>query len=91
MLNVDKGAAWLDEFMPDWYTRIDLDRLNMANDTTDILGQLGMSGVTSFQWEANHGHNYSFEYSELTREEIQTVYAAMTVLWKEQILKRRRK
>jgi len=38
--NVVRGAAWLDDVLPDWYERIDFDRLLMMSCHRCILGQV---------------------------------------------------
>lgn len=37
---VARGAAWLDEKYPDWFHKIDLSILNMADCTQCVLGQV---------------------------------------------------
>ena len=39
--SVQKGIDLLDSKLPDWYERIDLDQLDMANINQCILGQIG--------------------------------------------------
>lgn len=89
MLNVDKGAAWLDEFMPGWYNQVNMDVLDMGTCKKDVLSQLGLGGVTSFTWECKYGHNWPID--DLSNGESDTIYAALTVLWKGEIRERRKK
>ncbi len=35
-----RGALYLDEYHPDWWGEIDLDKLDMADISHDVLGQL---------------------------------------------------
>lgn len=43
-----RGAAWLDEVMPDWFERVDLDELNLSEPCWCVLGQI-VRDVTSEQ------------------------------------------
>lgn len=38
--NVRRGAALLDERIPDWFSRIDLDRLDISDGFSCVLGQV---------------------------------------------------
>lgn len=55
-----RGAAWLDEVMPDWFERIDLDELNLADECWCVLGQI-VSDVTSEQL-TEEGSDWHHDY-----------------------------
>jgi hypothetical protein len=42
---VDRGAALLDEYDPDWWEVIDLDRLDISSWRSCVLGQLAEANV----------------------------------------------
>lgn len=50
-----KGAALLDERMPGWHARIDLDRLDLADGKQCVLGQLFPEPITVTRWQ-EYGH-----------------------------------
>lgn len=54
---VSDGAAWLDERVPNWHTRIDLSRLRLSDGNHCVLGQLAESLHKELFPEA---HDYPF-------------------------------
>jgi hypothetical protein len=44
------GATLLDERMPGWHDKIDLDRLDLASEKTCVLGQLFPVKITTQRW-----------------------------------------
>jgi hypothetical protein len=87
--SVAAGMRWLDEHMPDWEPRIDLDRLDLGHGQYCIRGQL-TDEPTPLVWPPrveSFGETYPAKlgFSASTREG----YAALTRAWKRAILKRR--
>lgn len=54
---VDRGAAWLDEAVPDWRGAIDITTLDLKSGCRCVMGQLTCRdlGMTSSQIEENYG------------------------------------
>jgi hypothetical protein len=48
---VEKGAAWLDQHKPEWYLKIDVAALNLADSCRCVLGQLWAEAELSSNWE----------------------------------------
>jgi hypothetical protein len=49
---VARGAALLDEQVPNWRDRIDVDRLNMRSGENCVLGQLYLNEYGKHDWSA---------------------------------------
>lgn len=90
---VAEGLKHLDANHPDWYSRIDLDELEMQQEDRCILGQLG-TGFWSYlynnfhgmSWAVDHGFTLSgAEYDQLGSEG----YENLGSLWETGILIRR--
>jgi hypothetical protein len=100
---VARGAALLDEKLPGWHERIDLDRLDLASSCDCVLGQefadhsdakadvdpyaVGLDKLDLWGFEAAED---GFEsYSEHDDDEADADHAALTAEWKRVILARR--
>lgn len=101
---VARGAALLDEKLPGWVERIDLDKLNLFDDERCVIGQLFTYDPTSeseaFEVGAFDlfGLDYSFnanapaliEHGFSDRSDVElAIFAELTAEWKRVILARR--
>lgn len=80
---VKRGSELLDEKLPDWYNRIDLENLRMVSVSWCILGQLYgtyMNGYAALGIRVDQGHHYGFELPKLAWN-----YDQLTDMWKEAI------
>lgn len=50
---VDRGAAWLDLVYPEWWTHVDLGRLQLADSCRCVLGQVFRA--TNAHWSDDSG------------------------------------
>lgn len=84
---VRRGAELLDERMPGWADRIDLDKFNLASGHCCVRGQLGDDAICDETIETWVSHGwYVREYD--TREE-HRAYAELEQDWRLAILSRR--
>ncbi len=86
---VEAGAKLLDEKVPGWREKIDLDSLDVGNHSSCILGQLygeysaGMRlllGRPSKSWECSAALGFIHETS--AREEVKNEIACLTDGWR---------
>lgn len=91
---VDKGVAWMDENVPNWFKRVDLEILNIASSEACICGQLQLwSRLSQLSEElglflpVNKDRNLENLEEELERTGKD--YAQLTEMWRTAILERR--
>ena len=92
---VARGAALLDEKMPGWAERIDLNVLNLASSCRCVLGQLHpnleapddayLDGLSHLGVSTTDDSGYGFD----TSDEDDGVYERLTAAWRELIESRR--
>lgn len=98
---VERGAALLDEKRPGWWQRIDLGRLDLAENCDCILGQLDGDyspstnglGLTNPE-AAGHGFNATgaplpADAWDVLSERVDAEYDALTTAWRDLITMRR--
>lgn len=98
---VARGVALLDEKLPGWIERIDLDKLDLASGCNCILGQTWSKGdddgrFTAFELQADalglYGedeNDYGFNAGGEDYFEDRPEYDALTAEWRRVILARR--
>lgn len=91
---VTRGAQLLDERLPGWVDRIDLDRLNLASSCNCILGQkFGdyLDGIDAlFNCQNTDAINHGFDAFEDEGADAEAAeYEALTAEWRRVILARR--
>lgn len=75
MARVEKGAALLDERVPDWFTRVDTDTLDIANGyrcvTAQVAGDIWRVGMTmlGLDWNSYIDHGFHVRFSDHESEE----------------------
>jgi hypothetical protein len=87
---IQRGAALLDEKAPGWRQRVDLDRLEMSECTTCVLGQLDGRGERPW-WPIVERFGLDFWVEEDVKHgfaiDADTVddYSALTAEWRQYI------
>jgi hypothetical protein len=90
---VHAGIALLDERVPRWHERIDLDRLNIRSSSDCVLGQLysfygiGLSALHINEHQAIYG--FAADAERWTGAELESYFAALTNQWRAMIRERR--
>jgi hypothetical protein len=87
------GAELLDDRCPEWYSRIHLPSLNMADPDECLLAQLYgdyCDGVNALSLAGDTDVHYGFFATPGSAEESDDQYAVLTRLWHELIQTRRR-
>ncbi len=62
--HVQRGAQWLDERVPDWETRIDLETLNIDDGTVCVLGQVFAADADQCGYISGYHFITKFVYSD---------------------------
>jgi hypothetical protein len=90
--SVEKGAALLDNFDPDWHYLIDLDTLDVGDVGNCILSQLfggWQAGKTALDlYDGQHAAVYGFEQI-LVGDDYETTYEDLDAEWTALIILRR--
>lgn len=75
---VDRGARLLDQHLPGWYERINVDALQMQNSCRCILGQLHGGNYTRGRVElgivAGESSQYGFNASQMLYERLKDLW-----------------
>lgn len=82
---VQRGAALLDEKLPGWRSKIDVDTLDIANPYNCIAGQLGGPYQDGYVTLRRLGLTYWHEGKEYGFEDRAENYSALTEAWKQEL------
>lgn len=97
VLAVKKGSTWLDEFHPGWAEKIDLDRLDMNNCTSCVIGQAVCNYFdlyttnTHLNWDYPTIEEWAMENGFQAPDEIEDNYEYfhnLETLWTDEVWKR---
>jgi hypothetical protein len=58
---VERGAAWLDEKVPEWYLRIDVAALDLSDTCRCVLGQLWAEAEKVLNGEYSSGYSCAID------------------------------
>jgi len=86
---VARGAKFLDERVPNWEQRINLERLDISSDTDCVLGQLFGTYVESFgktPLSNDQDLEFGFYTTEYAEEEQDDDFLLLTMYWKREAL-----
>lgn len=92
---VEKGVALLDKVVPDWFTRIDTDRLDIANGYLCVTAQVaddswrvGMT-MLGLEWDSYIEHGFHVRSSDHESEgEADRMFDLLNDYWYAEITKR---